>query len=128
MDAGKVSSSFTPGLQKSASNASSSRNSAQLLNLRTQALLEQQDGPIVDSDIPNLDDNMSPTTNPVTIDPILDDIKVEYHPQSGKPTHVYHFEDYTTSSEGTANMPVDPEPWRPFRSRLDFEIAQPYQA
>ncbi|EDQ99267.1 uncharacterized protein LACBIDRAFT_335192 [Laccaria bicolor S238N-H82] len=124
MDAGKVSSSFTPGLQKSASNASSSRNSAQLLNLRTQALLEQQDGPIVDSDIPNLDDNMSPTTNPVTIDPILDDIKVEYHPQSGKPTHVYHFEDYTTSSEGTANMPVDPEPWRPFRSRLDFEIAE----
>ena len=65
-----------------------------------------------------------PTNNSDTNDPLLDDIKIEYHPQSGKPTRVYHFEDFTTSSENTANMPIDPEPWKPFRSRLDFKIAE----
>ena len=63
-------------------------------------------------------------TNSDANDPVLNDIKIEYHPQRGKPTHFYCFDDHTTSSESTANIPIDPEPWKPCQSCLDLEIAE----
>ncbi|KAG1730408.1 uncharacterized protein EDB91DRAFT_1252672 [Suillus paluster] len=52
----------------------------------------------------------------------VDDIQVRYHPNSGCPTQVYHFEDYRCGPGAPAAPPkVDPEPWRPFRTRIDFE-------
>ncbi|KAG1738055.1 hypothetical protein EDD22DRAFT_982336 [Suillus occidentalis] len=55
----------------------------------------------------------------------VDDIQVRYHPNSGCPTQVYHFEDYRCGPGAPAAPPkVDPEPWRPFRTRIDFEVAE----
>ncbi|KAG2034064.1 hypothetical protein BDR03DRAFT_870910, partial [Suillus americanus] len=54
-----------------------------------------------------------------------DDIQVRYHPNSECPTQVYHFEDYRCGPGAPAAPPkVDPEPWRPFRTRIDFEVAE----
>ncbi|KAG1834044.1 hypothetical protein DFJ58DRAFT_719382 [Suillus subalutaceus] len=55
----------------------------------------------------------------------VDDIQVRYHPNSGCPTQVYHFEDYRCGPGAPAAPPkVDPEPWCPFRTRIDFEVAE----
>ncbi|KAG1842975.1 hypothetical protein DFJ58DRAFT_665554, partial [Suillus subalutaceus] len=54
-----------------------------------------------------------------------DDIQVQYHPNSGCPTQVYHFEDYRCGPGAPAAPPkVDPEPWCPFRTHIDFEVAE----
>lgn len=57
---------------------------------------------------------------------LLDDIRTEYHPHSGRPTHVNHFIDYgsTPSEEPKVQLPDDQKPWYPFRSRVDFEFAE----
>lgn len=65
----------------------------------------------------------SPNYNINATEPELDDIKVEYHPRSGRPSQFFHFGDYTTDLP-EMSIPVDPEPWKPFRSRLDFELAE----
>ncbi|KAF9784401.1 hypothetical protein BJ322DRAFT_1194914 [Thelephora terrestris] len=52
-----------------------------------------------------------------------DDIRVEYHPNSGRQTEVFKLDEYrqpTTAASTTA----DPEPWAPFRTREDFEFAE----
>ncbi|KAG1734053.1 uncharacterized protein EDB91DRAFT_1238464 [Suillus paluster] len=55
----------------------------------------------------------------------MDDIKVEYHPSSGRPTQVYHFEDYGRGTGAPTAVPkADPEPWKPFHTRIDFEVAE----
>ncbi|KAF8871312.1 hypothetical protein CPB84DRAFT_1903942 [Gymnopilus junonius] len=55
----------------------------------------------------------------------IDDIKVEYHPKSHRPTKFYHLDDYAAQEGRPAEEPVtDQEPWKPFRTRLDFEIAE----
>jgi hypothetical protein len=64
-----------------------------------------------------------PTYNINTTEPELDDIKIEYHPRSGRPPQFFHFGDYTTDLP-EMDIPIDPEPWKPFRSRLDFELAE----
>ncbi|KAJ3500219.1 hypothetical protein NLJ89_g9890 [Agrocybe chaxingu] len=59
--------------------------------------------------------------------PDLDDIKIKHHPASGKPDEYYHFDDYNPKSDirlKQASIPVDHKPWKPFRTRLDFEIAE----
>ncbi|KAF9459908.1 hypothetical protein BDZ94DRAFT_1267182 [Collybia nuda] len=50
------------------------------------------------------------------------DIRIEYHPKSRIPTKFQTFEEYIQDSP----PPVIPEqkPWKPFRSRLDFEVAE----
>jgi len=57
----------------------------------------------------------------------LDDIKVEHHPNSGIPMQVHAFSDFqrcpVQASSWSAPEP-DPEPWRPFKSRLEFDIAE----
>ncbi|KAG1785489.1 uncharacterized protein HD556DRAFT_1314195 [Suillus plorans] len=55
----------------------------------------------------------------------IDDIKVEYHPNSGRPTKVYHFKDYGRSPGAPPAAPeADPMPWQPFRTCIDFEVAE----
>ncbi|KDQ51821.1 hypothetical protein JAAARDRAFT_62330 [Jaapia argillacea MUCL 33604] len=56
--------------------------------------------------------------------PELDDIKTEYHPHSKRPAVVQHFLEYRREAESEPILPPDPKPWRPFRSRLDFEFAK----
>ncbi|KAG2126460.1 hypothetical protein BD769DRAFT_1652763 [Suillus cothurnatus] len=46
----------------------------------------------------------------------VDDIQIRYHPNSGRPMQVHHFEDYRCG-------PGAP-PWRPFRTRIDFKVAE----
>ncbi|KAG2143770.1 uncharacterized protein EDB93DRAFT_1241355 [Suillus bovinus] len=57
----------------------------------------------------------------------LDDIKVEHHLGSGIPTKVFAFNDFTCRpahhSSWSAPEP-DAQPWCPFRSRLEFNIAE----
>ena len=59
-----------------------------------------------------------------TCDLHLDDIKIKFHPNSGKPAQIFHFDEYTSSSKTSLNNPIDSEPWKPFWSHLDFEIAE----
>ncbi|KAG1747038.1 uncharacterized protein EDB91DRAFT_1235854 [Suillus paluster] len=55
----------------------------------------------------------------------IDDIKVEYHPSSGIPTKVYHFEDYGRGPGAPPAVPeADPMPWQPLRTCIDFEVAE----
>ncbi|KAH6902842.1 hypothetical protein BKA70DRAFT_1111973 [Coprinopsis sp. MPI-PUGE-AT-0042] len=58
-----------------------------------------------------------------------DDIRIVHHPNSNIPERLYRFEEYTESVEAFHNSidtsePVTTTPWRPFRTRLDFEIAE----
>jgi hypothetical protein len=53
-----------------------------------------------------------------------DDIKIAYHPHSGKPDEIFHLEDYNSKFSQPTNIPTDKNPWRPFRTRTDFEIAE----
>lgn len=55
-----------------------------------------------------------------------DDIKVEYHPSSGIATSIHAFdafERYPAATSGSIPLP-DEHPWRPFKSRLEFEVAE----
>ena len=54
---------------------------------------------------------------------MLDDIKTVYHPHSGLASHVQRFQDYGTS-QSHEDPSIPTEPWRPFRTRLEFEIAE----
>ena len=53
----------------------------------------------------------------------LDDIKVEYHPKSGRPDKHFRFHEYTDARSPTPIVP-NQEPWKPFRTRVDFELAE----
>ena len=53
----------------------------------------------------------------------LDDIKIEYHPKSGEQEKVFRFHEYTDSCPAPS-VPPNKEPWKPFRTRLDFEVAE----
>ncbi|KAJ3763493.1 hypothetical protein EV360DRAFT_66284 [Lentinula raphanica] len=52
-----------------------------------------------------------------------DDIKIEFHPKSGMGCETMHFEDYDRSDHQSNLTPPDSTPWKPWRSRIDFEIA-----
>ncbi|TFK39111.1 hypothetical protein BDQ12DRAFT_698231 [Crucibulum laeve] len=54
----------------------------------------------------------------------MDDIKTEYHPNSGRPTTVKAFSEFGKQQEAKPKLPCDPEPWRPFKSRSDFEFSE----
>lgn len=58
--------------------------------------------------------------------PRLDDIKVEYHPRSGRPPQLFELHDYINQlpESNNSDIPPESEPWKPFRSRLDFELAE----
>jgi hypothetical protein len=54
--------------------------------------------------------------------PEKDDIRIEYHPKSKKATETFRFEDYDSHIRKNLDNPIDTEPWKPFRSRLDYEV------
>ena len=51
------------------------------------------------------------------------DIRVEYHPNSGHGVKTFKPDEYCQSVQNTDTM-VEPEPWVPFRTREDFEFAE----
>jgi len=51
------------------------------------------------------------------------DIRIEYHPSSGREPEVFAFEEFTQAVNENA-YPMDPEPWAPFKTREDFEFAE----
>ncbi|KAG2092954.1 uncharacterized protein F5147DRAFT_747983 [Suillus discolor] len=70
-----------------------------------------------DFDAPDLNDR-----NELTYE--LDDIKVKYHPHSELPSTVHHFSDFSCSCSSEDQVPRNNSPWEPFRTRLDFEVAE----
>ncbi|KAG2121427.1 hypothetical protein DEU56DRAFT_873780 [Suillus clintonianus] len=56
--------------------------------------------------------------------PQLDDIKVDYHPHSQIPSTIHHFADFSRTRPTEASVPRNHAPWEPFRTRLDFEVAE----
>ncbi|EDQ99252.1 uncharacterized protein LACBIDRAFT_316752 [Laccaria bicolor S238N-H82] len=66
------------------------------------------------------------SSSPFEQAPQLNDIKVEYHPRSGRQPQFFSFDEYKSNFQDldSVDIPVDPEPWKPFRSRLDFELAE----
>lgn len=49
------------------------------------------------------------------------DIRIEYHPKSGRELKTFKFEDFTRAPPPNP-PPEDPEPWMPFKTRADFEF------
>ncbi|KAG1836159.1 hypothetical protein F4604DRAFT_2008209 [Suillus subluteus] len=53
-----------------------------------------------------------------------DDIKIEYHPSSCIEAKVYSFNNFERRAADFLVPPPDGQPWSPFKSRLEFEIAE----
>jgi len=73
--------------------------------------------PAVLADVPDLD-------HPNELPHELDDIKVEYHPHSERPSTIHQFSDFSRSRPLEGQVPRNNSPWEPFRTRLDFEVAE----
>ncbi|KAJ6518357.1 hypothetical protein DFH09DRAFT_1264672 [Mycena vulgaris] len=56
--------------------------------------------------------------------PPAEDIKRIFHPHSKRQVYFGSFDAYLKSNMAERPVPADAEPWRPFRSRLDFEVAE----
>ncbi|EEB97733.1 hypothetical protein MPER_02885 [Moniliophthora perniciosa FA553] len=54
----------------------------------------------------------------------LDDIKTEYHPSSKRATEQVHFTDFGFKNAEKIILPINHEPWKPFPTRFDFEVAE----
>ena len=54
----------------------------------------------------------------------IDNIRTEYHPNSGRGVKVETFENYREHTFKPISIPEITEPWRPFQSRINFEFAQ----
>ncbi|KAG1850262.1 hypothetical protein C8R48DRAFT_778238 [Suillus tomentosus] len=71
--------------------------------------------PFPDTDIPERAETMFQ----------LDDIRCEYHPSSGIPPEVHTFHTFKRCpTPSTPSVPPDKQPWTPFKSRLEFELAE----
>ncbi|KAG1833304.1 hypothetical protein DFJ58DRAFT_719440 [Suillus subalutaceus] len=53
-----------------------------------------------------------------------DDIKIEYHLNSNIETKVYGFDNFEHHAADFLVPPPDGQPWHPFKSQLEFEIAE----
>ncbi|PSR77506.1 hypothetical protein PHLCEN_2v7846 [Hermanssonia centrifuga] len=57
--------------------------------------------------------------------PMLDDIRVEYHPKAKVPPKVFSFEDYGREQDKPPARAFVKDPWLPaFETRLNFEFAE----
>ncbi|KAL0057494.1 hypothetical protein AAF712_015864 [Marasmius tenuissimus] len=72
------------------------------------------EGPTFDTDPPE-------TPNHPTLGTNLDDIMIEFHPASERPTEQKALEELKVAEDLT--LPYDSIPWRPFLSRFDYEVA-----
>lgn len=60
-------------------------------------------------------------------EPLPDSIRVDYHPHSGRPPQVFPFESYRREHDRAkfnASQLLKENPWAPFKSREDFELAE----
>lgn len=73
----------------------------------------------VHTDSAPLDEDVQP--NPVRL-PELDDIKVEYHPSSGRSTRIFPFAEFKQEWPEYEHLNTNPED--PFQSRDDFDFAE----
>ncbi|KAG2091483.1 uncharacterized protein F5147DRAFT_822988 [Suillus discolor] len=68
-------------------------------------------------------------SNPTVVQPhaasvqMPSEFKTEYHPRSARATLYQMFDEFGITQE-MQHAPVDEEPWRPFRSRGDFEFSE----
>lgn len=86
------------------------------------------DDPYLDGDVDILPDRAaSPLRHarrsPTLEEPLLNDIKTEYHPSSGRRASIVSFEEYDYERQPRPIPPAQ-HPWKPFRSLIDFEIAE----
>lgn len=56
--------------------------------------------------------------------PRLDDIRTEFHPRSGRAPLTESFEIYGRKAKKAKKTVQDTEPWSPFQTRADFELAE----
>ncbi|KAJ7783949.1 hypothetical protein DFH07DRAFT_764319 [Mycena maculata] len=56
--------------------------------------------------------------------PPAEDIKRVFHPHSKREPTFQSFNEYLVSNIAERPFPTDSQPWRPFRSQLDFEVAE----
>ncbi|KAJ7686006.1 hypothetical protein B0H17DRAFT_1169830 [Mycena rosella] len=56
--------------------------------------------------------------------PPVEEIKRIFHPHSKRPPIFQSFDNYVASNLGEQQDSIDNQPWRPFRSQLDFEVAE----
>ncbi|THG93164.1 hypothetical protein EW026_g7995 [Hermanssonia centrifuga] len=76
--------------------------------------------------------NDNPEECPATIedDPASlenDDIKMQYHPSTGRPPVISHFEDFQRHRNRPSHVnpnAFEDEPWKPFQTREDFDFAE----
>ncbi|KAJ3966423.1 hypothetical protein EV361DRAFT_854341 [Lentinula raphanica] len=56
--------------------------------------------------------------------PNSNDIRIQYHPKSGRPSSIVGFEDFI-DKETPSHTPIPPssKPWHPWQSRTNFEVA-----
>ncbi|KAK6992349.1 hypothetical protein R3P38DRAFT_2802824 [Favolaschia claudopus] len=76
-----------------------------------------------------IDDTETRDDNPVLDPPPqipapTPEIKRVYHPHTKRAPEFQSFNVYLTSNIAERRPPVDPHPWQPFRSQLDFEVAE----
>ncbi|KAJ7745936.1 hypothetical protein DFH07DRAFT_748588, partial [Mycena maculata] len=53
-----------------------------------------------------------------------EEIKHVSHPHSKQQPMFQSFDEYVASNMAEQTTPTDEQPWRPFRSQLDFEVAE----
>ncbi|KAJ7764640.1 hypothetical protein DFH07DRAFT_738222 [Mycena maculata] len=71
---------------------------------------------------PPADITEQPAGNPVA--PRPEEIKRVFHPHSKQQPMFQSFDEYVASNIAEQPIPTDKQPWRPFRSQLDFEVAE----
>lgn len=64
--------------------------------------------------------NIPPSAPPF----VLDNFKTEYHPRARHDLLIQCFEEFSHSRPAPDFSKVNPEPWWPFSSRIDFEFAE----
>ncbi|KAG1867513.1 hypothetical protein C8R48DRAFT_747364 [Suillus tomentosus] len=84
---------------------------------------------IIYSGFPNTDKSFYShydDANPEAQEPLpqLDDIKVDYHPHNQILSTIHYFADFSCTCPMEVSIPRNHAPWEPFRTRLDFEVAE----
>ncbi|KAJ6467793.1 hypothetical protein C8R45DRAFT_1055381 [Mycena sanguinolenta] len=60
-----------------------------------------------------------------SVDPKANEIRYEFHPHSGLPPQTCSLDEYLEGEASCCRLPsTDRQPWVPFRTRLDFEVAE----
>jgi len=83
-------------------------------------VLSSDTSTLFEDPLPDNEMRSTPSPNPFR----NDDTKIVYHPHCGKPDEFFHLEEYNSSLPRRTNIPTEANPWRPFRTRTDFEIAE----